>query len=190
MFLKIWRTQLRDSARSYMLLIILTNSLLCFHWLSSSFLLMGFPWRKIRLKPFFCRYNNAPRASPEISYLRNFGRNRQCKFLPQIRWSAPPPFDRLGTYFFSSALTAKCILLSYSNNAYIYVSFMNMYNYKNSFQTSFQNFFVHQYLIDWIVVRSQQSWPRDEKKKIMEYHRFQKGNLTNQSIKDGMKVIL
>ena len=78
----------------YMFLIILTNSLSCFHWLSSS-TSMGVSMTPNRVQTYFSVYNPAPRAGPEnfiITYILK--PSVLCslrKFLPQIRWRPPPP---------------------------------------------------------------------------------------------------
>ena len=48
----------------YMFLMILTNSLSCFHWLSSS-TSMGVSMTPNRVQTYFSVYNTVPRASPE-----------------------------------------------------------------------------------------------------------------------------
>ena len=77
----------------YMFLMILTNSLSCFHWLSSS-TSMGVSMTPNRVQTYFSVYNPAPRAGPEnfiITYILK--PSVLCslrKFLPQIRWRPPP----------------------------------------------------------------------------------------------------
>ena len=72
----------------YMFLMILTNSLSCFHWLSSS-TSMGVSMTPNRVQTYFSVYNPAPRAGPEnfiITYILK--PSVLCslrKFLPQIR---------------------------------------------------------------------------------------------------------
>ena len=84
----------------YMFLMILTNSLSCFHWLSSS-TSMGVSMTSNRVQTYFSVYTTVPRASPEnfISLSWKLVYFAACpNSCLRSAEGPPPPFIRLRTF--------------------------------------------------------------------------------------------